>query len=604
VGAASISMNKNWLRYVSLLLFLALQCFLLLGILLATRVNTDSVLRGHTEEIMLHVVNSVSSRTKALLEPAESSVLLSHTLLQTGQIDAFDDVGLEKYFISQLETYNQYAGMYLGRSDGSFVFVKRDTGFTSPEGLTSTYRTKIIQTKPQRTVELIFQDAKGSILSREFDLEDNYDPRTRPWYIEAREYIEARAQTQVQDITHDIVAHTNRSTIWTKPYIFFSSMKPGITAASYVQSSAGVDIGTVGIDIELSDLSHYLEVIASDEKDSFAFLQTTDDILVAFPEFDRYLENKEPRVLPQISDIKNTKSETFLIASEFQNSIDPSSLLVDFEVDRVPYIGTLQPISVIEGQHWLLGIHGPKKSYTGNIMDRYQQSMWQILALGLLCSLIAIPLSFGISRPLQRLHKQATTDSLTGLYDRSQFIRQAKRLEAKAKRTKKRLAYVMIDLDNFKPINDIYGHSIGDEVLVIVAKRLQDAIKTNDVVARFGGDEFAICLYDIDPHNIRATVERIRKTIEGEGIRSTQGFHQVGVTAGVFLSQIDVIPETSLALADSALVQGKVTKKGRSYLADGNINQSKIIQNRIDTHHDAQQHSTLTSENVGVSFFK
>ena len=599
-------MNKNWLRYVSLLLFLALQCFLLLGILLATRVNTDSVLRGHTEEMMSHVVNNVTTRTRALLEPAESSVALSHSLIQTQQINALDNTELEDYFISQLENYKQFAGMYFGRPDGSFVFVKRDTSFTTPEGLTSSYRTKIISLTPQRSVELIWKDASGVVLSRQFDNEDTYDPRERPWYLEAQRYTKARLAKIKQNSTvqqsatigsrPSTMSELSKATIWTDPYIFFSSMQPGITVASSVLSETGISWGTVGIDIELSDISHYLEMVAFDENDSFAFLKSIDNTLLAFPQFDTYLKTEEPRTLPQISDIKNKEAEAFLAAEALHAQAYPASKIVDFKVDKVPFVGTLQPISVIDGHHWLLGIHAPQKVYTGNITERYQQSMWQIIVLGLLCSLIAVPLSFGISEPLKRLHRQATTDSLTDLYDRSEFIRQAKQLQSKAKRLNKQLAYIMIDLDNFKPINDIYGHSTGDEVLVIVAKRLKDAIKANDLVARFGGDEFAICLYDVDPKNLRAAIERIRKTIEGDGIRSSQALHEVGVTAGVVIAKMEETPEVGLAFADNALVQGKVTRKGRSYFSDGSMSRSNIVQKRDGLHQSSLYSSIQTLE--------
>ncbi len=561
-------MNKTWLRYASLLLFLVLQCFLLLGILLATRLSTDSVVQGHVEEVMTHVVSNVTGRTRALLEPAETSISLTTNLLQTEQINALDNQALESYFISQLVIHKQFAGMYFARSDGSFVFVNRNTSFTSSKGATSVYRTKIIQSQPSRSVEITFKDGDGTILNQFIDTQDSFDPRLRPWYVKAE------MLQQSKDMNPALNYQGKLPFVWTSPYIFFSSKKPGITVANLVQSATAHHLGTLGIDIELSDLSHYLGMISQNQNKSFAFLKTTDDILVAFPELESYLRSEEPQSLPKISDIQNTISDSFLMTVDevvTDGSYKSGSHLksiIDFKVDNEPFIGTLQPITVIGGQKWLLGIHAPKDVYVGNIMSRFNKSMWQILTVGLLFSLMVIPFSYVITRPLRRLHTQATTDALTGLYDRSEFMREAKSLQLKATRSGKKLVFIMIDLDNFKPINDIYGHHIGDEVLVLIARRLQDAVKANDLVARFGGDEFAICLYDVDPKDARAVVERIRKVIEGDGISSSEGFHPVGVTAGAVLSQEKLTPETLLAHADGALVAGKVTRKGRSYFAD------------------------------------
>lgn len=90
------------------------------------------------------------------------------------------------------------------------------------------------------------------------------------------------------------------------------------------------------------------------------------------------------------------------------------------------------------------------------------------------------------------LTRQATTDTLTGLPNRFLFERTLERMLAQAKRTGERLAVLFMDLDHFKSVNDSYGHQVGDELLVEVAKRIRSRLRESDMAARLGGDEFGI----------------------------------------------------------------------------------------------------------------
>lgn len=95
---------------------------------------------------------------------------------------------------------------------------------------------------------------------------------------------------------------------------------------------------------------------------------------------------------------------------------------------------------------------------------------------------------------LQRL---ATVDSLTGVYNRHSFFDRLEHALAIAKRRKSRVALLFIDLNDFKMVNDTYGHPIGDELLSSVAKRLQQRTRESDTLARIGGDEFGVLLSDV-----------------------------------------------------------------------------------------------------------
>lgn len=100
------------------------------------------------------------------------------------------------------------------------------------------------------------------------------------------------------------------------------------------------------------------------------------------------------------------------------------------------------------------------------------------------------------------LERLATTDTLTGVANRSQFLRIAERAMSATRERFGRLAVVLLDVDDFKEINDTLGHDAGDTVLAAVAERLRESLRQGDVVARLGGDEFALLLADIDDDGV------------------------------------------------------------------------------------------------------
>ena len=110
----------------------------------------------------------------------------------------------------------------------------------------------------------------------------------------------------------------------------------------------------------------------------------------------------------------------------------------------------------------------------------------------------------------------ALTDSLTGLYNRRYLEVHLDKLLEKNKTGKKSLAVLMLDIDHFKPVNDTYGHKAGDEALKIFAERLKDSLRSFDLVARMGGEEFVVILPDVSEQRTYIIAERLRKAIEQE----------------------------------------------------------------------------------------
>jgi diguanylate cyclase (GGDEF)-like protein len=110
--------------------------------------------------------------------------------------------------------------------------------------------------------------------------------------------------------------------------------------------------------------------------------------------------------------------------------------------------------------------------------------------------------------------REARTDYLTGLANRPEFERAIDRAVAAAQRHKRRLALMMIDLDNLKEINDAHGHHVGDEAIRILAQELQRAVRATDTCGRLGGDEFGVAMPDADERHAHEVAARVRQALD------------------------------------------------------------------------------------------
>jgi len=162
-------------------------------------------------------------------------------------------------------------------------------------------------------------------------------------------------------------------------------------------------------------------------------------------------------------------------------------------------------------------------------------------------------------------HKTAAmVDALTGLANRRAFLDAAAQLTQAQIARDVPVAVFMIDLDRFKSVNDRFGHSIGDEVLRIFAESAQVNLRPTDIVARLGGEEFAVLLADACRDNAFKVAERIRSTFAA--LAATVAGHAVNATASIGVAiiqdpQQDI--QALLAQADQALYRAKASGRNR-----------------------------------------
>jgi diguanylate cyclase (GGDEF)-like protein/PAS domain S-box-containing protein len=161
------------------------------------------------------------------------------------------------------------------------------------------------------------------------------------------------------------------------------------------------------------------------------------------------------------------------------------------------------------------------------------------------------------------LRELASTDSLTGAANRRHLAEVGATEVSRWRRTGEALSVVIFDADHFKGINDTYGHATGDEVLKLIARTCRDQVRDLDLVARIGGEEFAVLLTNTDAAGARAAAERIRIAVEaarltrgGQTVRFTVSAGVAELTRG--MADLDAV----LQAADAALYEAK--RRGRN----------------------------------------
>jgi diguanylate cyclase (GGDEF)-like protein len=164
-----------------------------------------------------------------------------------------------------------------------------------------------------------------------------------------------------------------------------------------------------------------------------------------------------------------------------------------------------------------------------------------------------------LGNALAEVDHLAAHDHLTGLSNRRRFMEEVgSRLRGRQAITP---LVVYCDLDGFKPINDTHGHEIGDLVLVAVAERLQRAVRHDDVVARIGGDEFAVLCADLTEDGVDPLVSRLREEVE-QPIATAVGEVSVGLSIGVARAYGAADVDTLLRTADGAMYLDKRGRRG------------------------------------------
>src|SRR4051812_23235619 len=156
--------------------------------------------------------------------------------------------------------------------------------------------------------------------------------------------------------------------------------------------------------------------------------------------------------------------------------------------------------------------------------------------------------------------EMAITDQLTGLHNRRYMSRHLDNLVSSAKKTEKPIAFVIMDIDFFKLVNDTHGHDIGDEVLKEFAARIAANVRGIDLACRYGGEEFVVVMPDTDVNFAYQVSERLRQSIETTPFPISRAPHKLSLTISIGIAKSEGESDTASALlhrADQALYRAK-----------------------------------------------
>lgn len=170
-----------------------------------------------------------------------------------------------------------------------------------------------------------------------------------------------------------------------------------------------------------------------------------------------------------------------------------------------------------------------------------------------------------LEKNLAEARSAALTDTLTGALNRRGFAEACLRESARARRSGNPLAFALIDLDDFKRLNDREGHQVGDEALVHLVRVLRTALRPSDILCRFGGEEFVLLLPDTGLHQAAAAISRFQRQLAACAVPDREIV--LTFSAGVVVQQAGESLEQVLLRADEATYAAK--RAGKNCVVTG-----------------------------------
>lgn len=259
------------------------------------------------------------------------------------------------------------------------------------------------------------------------------------------------------------------------------------------------------------------------------------------------------------------RRDTFLgafVIQSYRNENEYPELIVDI-LNTISHVIS-SALDAFNTQRALIDANFALKQIQNHLEEKVSERTYQLEA-----SLSELRSEIMLKESLQKqLEYDSSHDSLTQLANRKRLFDELEKLSSKSKRTAVSAYLIYIDLDNFKPVNDTFGHPVGDEVLIEVAKRLSACVREYDTVARIGGDEFVILIeHAFDRSEMEVIAKRVIDSI-AKPITTSRANVNISASMGIAATQNQHIsPEQLINFADAALYQVKRTDKGRYHFA-------------------------------------
>lgn len=222
---------------------------------------------------------------------------------------------------------------------------------------------------------------------------------------------------------------------------------------------------------------------------------------------------------------------------------------------------------------------GLESNYSARASHRFLLAYLVLFWISFLVEYIRYQTRARLRETRDHLNIQARTDELTGLSNRRGFKQYLGEAEQRSE-SKDSFAVVVGDLDHFKQINDQYGHDVGDFVLREVAKTLKSLVRTEDLIVRWGGEEFLMLLVDTDLKGAQILAEKIRQKIASSYFSTDQGRLAVSMSLGVDAQTVGGDLYATLGSADRAMYEAK--SRGRNCVVVADTNTDGVGQAELD----------------------
>ena len=363
------------LGFILALSLAGLQFLAILVFVSTSYVTSERAMLAHAQTLMTQSVRNASEQTRLFLKPAGDIAVEAARLISSGVIDAYDLPALEAYLTEKVLTEDYVSGVYYGDEAGNFLYVMRDEG---PGPL----RTKIVRMDGGvRTTELIWRDMTAAVVEARNDPEDRFDPRVRPWYVRAM---------------------AENALIWTDPYVFFSSGKPGITAATPVATSQGEMMGAVGVDIETADVSAFLADLQVSANSTVMIMDET-GLVVSHPDGEQILVEQPDGGfrLAAISELADPIAQRAFGQSNMADTLaarQEQRSEVAFEGQS--YLSLLTPFEGIDVP-WTIGAHAPENDFVSTIKENRRRNIFLAALISLATALLGLMIADRILRPVR-----------------------------------------------------------------------------------------------------------------------------------------------------------------------------------------------------------
>lgn len=207
--------------------------------------------------------------------------------------------------------------------------------------------------------------------------------------------------------------------------------------------------------------------------------------------------------------------------------------------------------------------------YTETFKSRFLASFLAVIIMSYLYEYARYRSYTAFQALRHRVEQEARTDELTGLYNRRHLYEYMQQSLQRTRRLHMPMSLLLIDIDNFKSLNDDYGHQFGDEVLVLTAQTLRESLRSHDTIARWGGEEFLVLLTETNNSAARIVAEKLRATIQSLPIRRDGREIPMTISVGMHTANQTESLDAMLKQADANLYTAK--HNGRNQVVDSRL---------------------------------